>query len=327
MTTQQTADRRMTGFAGWLPHSIDKRIRVLAWASLISQAALVVTGAAVRLTGSGLGCPTWPRCTADSLTNTPDMGIHGVIEFGNRTLNFILVAIALALLVSLWNLRRERRDLWWLSLSLLAVIPLQAIIGGLTVLTHLNPWVVNVHFLVSAALVSAATLLVRRTKDAGGRSTLGVSPALGKLGWAVVALAAVTIYLGTVVTGAGPHAGARDAVRNGIDPLVATWMHAIPVGLLLIVTIAALLTSRHEDKKFAASAGDSALGGLSETTVALTVVLMAELGQGIIGVVQAYMAVPVSLVAIHVFGSTVILAAVAAAWDAMRSRPPLPEVR
>lgn len=326
MTTQETAQRGMTGFAGWLPHFIDRRIRVLAWASLISQAALVVTGAAVRLTGSGLGCPTWPRCTDDSLVNTPEMGIHGIIEFGNRTLNFILVAIALALLVSLWNLRKERRDLWWLSLSLLAIIPLQAIVGGLTVLTHLNPWVVNIHFLISAGLVSAATILVRRTRDGGGSSKLGVSAPLNKLGWAVAVLAAVAIYFGTVVTGAGPHAGARNAVRNGIDPLVATWMHAVPVGLLVIATIAALLVSRNADKKFAASTDndDNAFSDISEVTVALTVVLMAEIGQGIIGVVQSYMAVPISLVAIHVFGSTVILAAVTAAWDSMRSRRPLP---
>lgn len=322
VNSQKTSDPGPAGFAGWLPRVIDRRIRVLAWASLVSQAALVVTGAAVRLTGSGLGCPTWPRCTADSLVTTPAMGVHGVIEFGNRTLNFILAAIAIALLISLWNLKKRRPDLWWLSFLLLAVIPMQAAIGGLTVLTDLNPWVVSLHFLVSAALVCTATLLVRRTRDGGGRSAIAVAPGLSRLGWLVCGLAAVVIYFGTVVTGAGPHAGAADAPRNGIDPLVATWMHAVPAGLLVAATIAALLVSRRADKRFAESVGGEA-GEYSEPTVALTIVLMVEIGQAIIGVVQSYMSVPIGLVAIHVFGATVLLAAVTASWDAMRSRRPV----
>jgi cytochrome c oxidase assembly protein subunit 15 len=144
-------------FTSKLPVSVDRTVLRLAVLSLIGQTILVVTGGAVRLTSSGLGCPTWPRCTADSLVNTPEMGLHGFIEFGNRLLTFALAAVAALMLVYLWNLRKERRDLFLLALGLLASIPAQAIIGGITVLTQLNPWVVGLHILVSMAMVVLAT--------------------------------------------------------------------------------------------------------------------------------------------------------------------------
>src|SRR5690242_21416019 len=115
-------------------------LRPLALASLIANVALVVTGAAVRLTGSGLGCPTWPRCTDDSYTTTPEMGVHGVIEFGNRLLTFVLVGLAVACFLG--ALAHRRRSLTVLSVAVALGIPGQGIIGGITVLTNLNPWVV-----------------------------------------------------------------------------------------------------------------------------------------------------------------------------------------
>lgn len=137
----------LRNFAGKLPTGITPAIKRLAVGSLIGQGVLIVSGGVVRVTGSGLGCPTWPKCTAESLTNTAEMGIHGFIEFANRTLTFALAAVGLALLVLLWNLRKERKDLFWLAFGLLAVIPAQAVIGGITVLTGLNPFVVSLHFL------------------------------------------------------------------------------------------------------------------------------------------------------------------------------------
>ena len=173
---------RLPQFAGRLaarlPRTVDARVRRLAVASLIGQTLLVVTGGAVRLTASGLGCPTWPRCTDTSLVNTPEMGIHGFIEFGNRLLTFALAAVAVLMLVYLWNLRKERRDLFLLALGLLASIPAQAVIGGITVLTNLNPWVVGLHFLVSMALVVIATLLVNRAYGRTGRFASHALPAL-----------------------------------------------------------------------------------------------------------------------------------------------------
>ncbi|WP_258933173.1 COX15/CtaA family protein [Nesterenkonia pannonica] len=128
-----------------------------AWASLIANIGIILTGGAVRLTDSGLGCPEWPLCTEDSLVSTPEMGIHGAIEFGNRLLTYVLVIIAAAMLLSVIRLRRTHRPLTVMSAIIVAGIPIQAIIGGITVWTNLNPWVVALHFIVSAGLVMVAT--------------------------------------------------------------------------------------------------------------------------------------------------------------------------
>src|SRR4051794_28213839 len=143
-------------------------LRPLALASLIANAALVVTGAAVRLTGSGLGCPTWPKCTDESYTTTAAMGVHGMIEFGNRLLGIALGIIALACFVVALRVRPRRRSLILLSLAVGLGIPGQAVIGGITVLTGLNPWVVGLHFLLSMALVTGAYALWRRTAEGDG---------------------------------------------------------------------------------------------------------------------------------------------------------------
>ncbi len=172
--------------------------------SLIGQTVLVVTGGAVRLTASGLGCPTWPRCTDASLVNTPEMGIHGFIEFGNRLLTFALAAVAVLMLVYLWNLRKERRDLFLLALGLLASIPAQAVIGGITVLTQLNPWVVGLHFLVSMALVVFATLLVNRAYGRTGRFRTVALPALPGVARPVMTAVALFSAL-AVMPGRGGH--------------------------------------------------------------------------------------------------------------------------
>ncbi len=178
MSTASRPPRTAARIIAWLPDTVNETVKRLAVLSLIGQTLLIVTGGAVRLTASGLGCPTWPRCTDSSLVNTPEMGIHGIIEFGNRLLTFALAAVAVAMLVYLWNLRKERRDLFLLALGLLASIPAQAIIGGITVLTQLNPWVVGLHFLVSMALVVLATLLVNRAYGRTGKFRVAVRVAL-----------------------------------------------------------------------------------------------------------------------------------------------------
>ena len=161
-TTTPAARTAPAGLAARLPQRLTKATMALAVASLASEIGIIVTGGAVRLTGSGLGCPTWPKCSPESLTNTPEMGIHGYIEFGNRTLTFVLVVIAAAMFLSLWNLRGTHRSPFWLSVGLLAGIPAQALVGGVVVLTHLNPWWVAGHFIVSSIMVAVATLLVVR---------------------------------------------------------------------------------------------------------------------------------------------------------------------
>ena len=135
-------------------------------ASLVANIGIVVTGGVVRLTSSGMGCPTWPRCTEDSYVSHPELGIHGAIEFGNRLLTFVLVAVALLTFVAAAALPRraqgKRRDLRWLAAGLALGIPAQAVIGGISVWTHLNPFVVALHFLVSMVLIALSVWLIRK---------------------------------------------------------------------------------------------------------------------------------------------------------------------
>ena len=147
-------------------------MRPLAWATLVANIGLVVTGGAVRLTGSGLGCPTWPRCTDRSFRPHGELDLHQAIEFGNRMLTFVLVAIAVATFVVAW--RTGRRDLRAMALIVALGIPAQAVIGGITVLTDLNPWVVSFHLLCSLAIIGVAVrLLLSRRRAAARRATRG----------------------------------------------------------------------------------------------------------------------------------------------------------
>jgi heme a synthase len=295
-----------------LPRSVDVRVRRLAVASLIGQTLLVVTGGAVRLTASGLGCPTWPRCTETSLVNTAEMGIHGFIEFGNRLLTFALAAVAALMLVYLWNLRKERRDLFLLALGLLASIPAQAIIGGITVLTNLNPWVVGLHFLVSMALVVFATLLVNRAFGRTGRFMAARHPALPGImrpvTAAVALFSALAVMLGVVVTGAGPHAGDADAPRNGLDWDLFSHIHAMPAYLVTAGTLVALalVFLRRIPGPFR-----TAVLGLLGVTVL----------QAIIGFTQYYNGIPALLVAAHMLGAALLMVASTNAWDIAKSSP------
>src|SRR5699024_8069752 len=145
-----------------MPRTFTLGTMILGVASVVLQAGIIVTGGAVRLTASGLGCSEWPRCTPESYVTTPEMGIHGAIEFGNRLLTFVLAAIAVLMILALWNLRKTHRELFRMSIVLLLAIPAQAFIGGITVWTGLNPWVVMLHFLVSAFMVSVASMLAHR---------------------------------------------------------------------------------------------------------------------------------------------------------------------
>jgi cytochrome c oxidase assembly protein subunit 15 len=278
----------------------------------VGQTLLVVTGGAVRLTASGLGCPTWPRCTDTSLVNTPEMGIHGFIEFGNRLLTFALAAVAALMLVYLWNLRKERRDLFLLALGLLASIPAQAVIGGVTVLTGLNPWVVGLHFLVSMALVVFATLLVNRAFGRTGRfRTAALHPlpgALRPVTSAVAVFSALAVMLGVVVTGAGPHAGDADAPRNGLDWDLFSHIHAVPAYLVTAGTLVALalVLMRRIPGPF---------------RTAVFALLAVTVLQAVIGFTQYYNGIPALLVAAHMLGAALLMGTATNAWDLAKSSP------
>jgi cytochrome c oxidase assembly protein subunit 15 len=271
---------------------LDRWLRPLAWATLVANTVLVVTGGAVRLTGSGLGCPTWPRCTDKSFTPHGALDIHSAIEFGNRMLTFVLVAVAVATFVAAWQ--SGRRELRRLALILALGIPAQAVIGGITVLTDLNPWIVSFHLLCSLAIIGLSVLFIQRLDHPEPMVAHG--PAV-TLAWLTFAAAWVVMYVGTVVTGSGPHAGDRDSPRNELDPLQVSQLHADVVFLFVGLTIGLLFALRAIDAAPAARR-------------AVLVLLVVELAQGTIGFVQYFTDLPIVLVGFHMLGAALISAAV-----------------
>ncbi|WP_439032861.1 COX15/CtaA family protein [Gordonia terrae] len=306
-------DRPATGFWRRVPgfgRPTARFVHRWAIALLISNVGIVATGGAVRVTGSGLGCPTWPRCTDESFVPHGELGMHGAIEFGNRMLTWVLIVIAIGAWIAVLRYAGSaRRDKWLVTLIALG-IPFQGVIGGITVLTELNPWVVALHFLLSMALVSAATVLVYRVRPYPAPAepevldTEAPPTATRRLGiylsWLVYLATWVTIYLGTVVTGSGPHAGDADAPRNGLAPDNATQLHADAVFTLVGLAVAALVYAR----VFARPQQRSAV---------VFVVLLAL--QGLIGFVQYATDLPVALVIAHMFGSAVLL--IGATWQVL----------
>ncbi|MDQ7994115.1 MAG: COX15/CtaA family protein, partial [Propionicimonas sp.] len=177
-------------------------------ASLVANMGLIVTGGLVRVTGSGLGCSTWPQCEPGSYLPHPEAGVHAVVEFGNRLLTFVLVAIAVGTFVAAWRARdetgRPRRDLRALAFVAAVGIPAQAVIGGWSVLSSLNPWVVSLHLLASVAIILVCVVLIHR---AFGLEPAIVPPVVAWLARAVFGLGMLVVVLGTEVTGAGPNSG------------------------------------------------------------------------------------------------------------------------
>ena len=293
------------------PHAL----RRWAVASLVVNVVIVVTGALVRLTASGLGCPTWPRCTEESYVSHPALGVHGAIEFGNRLLTFALVAVALLTWVAALLDRdsgRRRRDLRWIAAGLLLGIPAQAVIGGITVLTRLNPFVVAIHLLVSMALIALSVWLLRRS--------WGLVPRPVSRGGVLAArstfvLMAVAVWLGTVVTGSGPHAGDLNAVRTGFDGVLVTHLHATAVYATVAGTVVCLWLFRSR---------------------AALAVLAVEVAQAAVGISQYHLGLPIGLVLLHLLGASLAVAATTNLMLSVRSgrsgprtgqHPPLPPAR
>jgi cytochrome c oxidase assembly protein subunit 15 len=282
------------GLIRWLPRWLQTAtaLRRLALASVIANVGIVVTGGAVRLTDSGLGCPTWPSCTDGSLTPTRAYAIHGVIEFTNRQLTFVLAVIAIATWVVAMVLRRERLLATVAALG----IPAQAVLGGLTVLTHLNPWLVAAHFSLSMAIIAVTFVLWWRVREVSV-PPLPDTPGTRLLVGATVGVTAVVLVIGTVVTGSGPHAGDKKADgtvrRTGLQVSSMAQLHADAVMVLigLTVGVVALL--------FATRAVASARrAGL--------LLLSVELAQGVLGYVQYFLHVPPLLVGLHMLGACLV---------------------
>jgi heme a synthase len=233
----------VTRFIQWLPDRIDQRVRVVAWLSFLAQTTIIATGGAVRLTGSGLGCPTWPTCTPDSLIPTAELSYHSLIEFGNRTMTGLVGIIALLVLLSIWRLRSTRRDLWVLSLIVLAGVVAQAIVGGITVWTGLNPFIVGFHYVSSLVLVCVSSAFIVRMNAMPGPRELAVPGWYAGLTHATSAVLALTIVFGILTTGSGPHSGDSAAGRNGFDSELLEHVHAWPGYALLALTVVLLVAA------------------------------------------------------------------------------------
>ena len=283
----------------------DRWLRPAAIASLLGNIAIVLTGGVVRLTGSGLGCPTWPRCTDQSFVPHGALGIHGAIEFGNRMVTFLLAAIAIA--TFLVALRSGRSSLVKLSVVLGLGVPAQAVIGGVTVLTDLNPWIVAFHLLVSLAMIGVAVVLLRRVDEEDGPAVPTVPRALVHLARLTFVVGWVVLYLGTVVTGSGPHAGDLAAPRNGLDPRTISQLHTDFVFLLLGLTIALVFALR-------------AVSAPPRAQRAALVLLAIELSQGAVGFVQYFTDLPIALVALHLLGAALTSAGLAWVLVSLRER-------
>lgn len=334
-----------------------KRVRLYVWLSLVTQVLIVVTGGAVRLTASGLGCPTWPKCTEDSLVTTEEMGFHGIIEFGNRLLTFVLLVIALLTYVTVMRMHAAKDrlviptfvffaatvglaagillqaiaglNMWTIALIATATaimlftalriitsaravelgglvapafllglgIILQAVVGGITVLTGLNSWIVGLHFVISVGLIAIASLLVWRALP---KPVTDIAPINRALAWPSVVVSLVTIVFGVIVTGAGPHAGDIDTPRNGLDLEIWQHYHSYPGYLMLALLVIQLAAQWLVSRKLWAD--------LPTRILFLTVVF--TIGQAAVGILQARTGVPALLVGIHMFGAASLSALV-----------------
>lgn len=290
--------RGSRAYAYLLPTSITRWVRTVAWLSLVVNIGIVGTGGLVRLTGSGMGCETWPYCTADSLIPTRELGIHGLIEFGNRTLTGVLVVVAALAFLSVLRLEPRRPDLVRISFAIGAGIIVQALVGGVTVWLHLHPSIVGLHFVLSAALVVLATVFVHRVYTGPGPRRTGVSRAYAGLAWAAAAAVVVTVVFGVLLTGSGPHAGDEAAARNGLDPVLWQHIHAWPGYVTFALTVLLFIGAFR-------TAPDLHLRR------SVAILLGVELVQIGIGLWQARTGLPIALVNIHMVLAVALVAAMA----------------
>ncbi|MFD4946466.1 heme A synthase [Streptomyces sp. NPDC058239] len=291
----------------WTPSP--RTVRRAAMSAVVMAVLIVVTGGAVRLTGSGLGCPTWPKCTDESLTATSAMGFHGAIEFGNRMLTYVLCAAVGWAIIAARSAKPWRRSLTRLGWAQFWVVMGNAVLGGIVVLVGLNPYTVAAHFLLSTALLTVAMVTWQRVREGDAAPRPLVGRAVSQLTWLLVVVAGLLIAVGTVVTGAGRHAGdSSDVHRIPIDWKMITQLHADLAWAVVALTVALW---------FVLKAVDAPVGPLHRARDLFLVLL----GQGVIGYVQYFTDTPEILVGLHMFGSCLVWIAVVRVLLSLRERP------
>jgi cytochrome c oxidase assembly protein subunit 15 len=275
---------------GWAAERWQLGPRALRWgttAALVTSILIVLGGVTVRVTGSGLGCPTWPTCTDDSLIATPELGIHGAIEFGNRMITgLLIVAVGWAIIAA--RLQRPRdRSLTRLAWSMFWLVVANAVAGGMSVWYDLNPWIVALHFVLAMTLLACATFTWHRARWNGGDGPRPSAASRG-IAWALVGATLLLVVAGTLVTGSGPHAGdSSDVPRMGFDWTVVVWVHGTVAVLVLALAVVLAFRLRTEE------GGRLAL----ERVGIFLLVLLAQLA---VGVVQSLIGLPELLVIAHV---------------------------
>jgi cytochrome c oxidase assembly protein subunit 15 len=298
--------------AVWRPTTAS--LRLLAALGVIVNTGIIVTGGAVRLTKSGLGCPTWPKCAGDSLVPTSHSAhaaLNQAIEFGNRLLTYVVLAVGVLVFVAALRLRPRRRDVLRLAVIQPLSVFAQAIMGGITVLTKLHPAAVSAHFLLSIALLAATVWLYVRTIEGDEAPRPLVRGELVWLGRGLVGVVAVLLLIGTIVTGTGPHAGDDQARRYSFKIEQVAQLHADVVWLTVGLTFALLLGLR-------------LTGAPARVQKWALVLLLVELSQGAIGYIQYWTNVPPVLVGAHMLGSALVWIATLRVVFAMRDRGPVP---
>lgn len=278
---------------------VSRWMRLVFVANLVAQSAIVVTGAVVRLTGSGLGCPTWPECVEGSYTPVARQAEawHAYVEFGNRLLTFAvgIVSILAVVAVVIYSVRRSRSgEKVRLSILLLGIAPLvgtiaQAVLGGITVLTGLNPATVGLHFLLSIAMIAAAVALVARSRDAGDTPIVFlVGKPVRMFTWALISVTALVVIMGVITTGSGPHSGdVESESRFPFDPRTVSWLHADFVFLFIGMLIGYLIMLRVTNAP-------------ASTWKIARILIVVTLVQACVGYFQYFTGLPVLAVTMHV---------------------------
>ncbi|MFK8905493.1 COX15/CtaA family protein [Streptomyces sp. YS-3] len=291
----------------WTPSP--RTVQRAALAAVVMAVVIVVTGGAVRLTGSGLGCPTWPKCTDQSLAPTGEMDFHSAVEFGNRMLTYVLCAAVGWAIVAARAASPWRRGVTRLGWAQFWIVMGNAVLGGIVVLVGLNPYTVAAHFLLSTALLTVAMTTWQRVREGDGAPRPLVGGAVIQLTWLLVVAAGALVAVGTVVTGAGRHAGdSSDVDRIPLNWTMISQLHADLAWVVVALTVALWFVLKAVD----------APKGPRDRARELFLVLM---GQGIIGYVQYFTKTPEALVALHMLGSCLVWIAVVRVLLSLRERP------
>jgi cytochrome c oxidase assembly protein subunit 15 len=299
---QTAGGGRFAALRGWSPTA--KQVEWACFAALLANTLIVVTGGAVRLTNSGLGCPTWPECTGGSLVPVSTLGYHSIIEFSNRMLTYaVTAAIGAAILAAMFQ-RPRRPALVKLSWALFVGVVLQAVIGGITVLTKLAPEWVAIHMCVSMGMIAVSYVLWLRSREGDGPVELHTRRELLWLGRVLVGVTGAVVAAGTLVTGTDPHAGASDASKRlPFKALDITQLHADLVFIVVGVTVALWFAFRATDAR----------PEIVRTVRDMFLVLVL---QAIIGYTQYFTGLPPWLVLLHMTGACLTWIA---AWRVLMS--------